>query len=234
VTDIIDSEAERAVELPLGLHVNADRFLCEGEPTTDEEGNRLWEPTGRTTERGAPINRPQCDFFPGWDENNIEERPVVIPPTGSFVTQPCLHGQIGPLRNCGFTELPFPMFFPEVTDDDEEEGEEETATSAVSVQAVVGFPCTPGQTVTLSCELPNNAPAQTLRICETSVGLQVGTACLLQNALANRLFTSEGGEVSFTCPRPRDENEPGGGYAFYVSPLLGNEAVEPVSCTVLD
>jgi hypothetical protein len=238
VTDIIDSEAEtatstnsvQAVELPLGLHVNADRFLCEGEPTMDEEGNRLWEPTGRTTERGAPINRPACDFFPGWDENNIEERPVVIPPTGSFVTQPCLHGQIGPLRNCGFTELPFPMFFPEEMGDSE--GDEETATSAGSVQAVVGFPCTPGQTVTLSCELPNSAPAQTLRVCETSVGLRTGTACLLQNALVNQLFTSNG-EVSFTCPRPRDENEPGGGYALYVSPLLGNEAVEPVSCTAL-
>ncbi|MFO7538780.1 MAG: lysyl oxidase family protein, partial [Chloroflexota bacterium] len=244
VTDIIDSEAEtatstgsvQAVTLPLGLHVNADRFLCEGEPTTDEEGNRLWESTGRTTERGAPINRPACDFFPGWDENNIEERPVVIPPTGSFVTQPCLHGQIGPLRNCDFTELPFPIFIPEEVDEEveEEEGEEETATSAGSVQAVVGFPCTPGQTVTLSCELPNTAPAQTLRICETSVGLRAGTACLLQNALANRLFTSEGGEVSFTCPLPRDENEPGGGYALYVSPLLGSEAIEPVSCTVVE
>jgi hypothetical protein len=225
VTDVIDSGAETAVTLPLGLHVNADRFLCEGEPATDEDGNRLWEPTGRTTERGAPINRPACDFFPDWDLNNIAERPVNIPPTGSFVTQPCRHGQIGPLRNCGFTELPFPIFIPDEVEDQDEE-EQETA--------VVGFPCTPGQRVTLSCELPNNAPAQTLRVCETSVGLQLGTACLLQNALANRLFTSEGGEVSFTCPRPRDENEPGGGYALYVSPLLGNDAVEPVSCTPVD
>jgi hypothetical protein len=233
VTDVIDSEAEtatstssvQAVTLPLGLHVNADRFLCEGEPATDEEGNRLWEPTGRFTERGAPINRPACNFFDGWDENNIEERPVTIPPTGSFVTQPCLHGQIGPLRNCGFTELPFPIFIPEEVDDEDEE-EQETA--------VVGFPCTPGQRVTLSCELPNSAPAQTLRICETSVGLQVGTACLLQNALANQVFTSQGGEISFTCPLPRDENEPGGGYALYVSPLLGSDPVEPVSCTPVD
>jgi hypothetical protein len=224
VTDIIGSEDESAITLPLGLHVNADRFLCEGEPATDEEGNRLWEPTGRTTDRGATINRPACEFFPGWDENNIEERLVTIPPTGSFVTQPCLHGQIGPLRNCGFTELPFPIFIPDEVDD-ETEDEQETP--------VVGFPCTPGQTVTLSCELPNNAPAQTLRVCETSVGLQTGTACLLQNALANQLFTSSG-EVSFTCPRPRDESEPGGGYALYVSPLLGNNPVEPVSCTVVN
>jgi hypothetical protein len=224
VTDEIDSEAEAAMTVPLGLHVNADRFLCEGTPTTDEEGNRLWEPTGRFTERGAPINRPACDFFDGWDANNIAERPVTIPPTGSFVTQPCLHGQIGPLRNCGFTELPFPIFIPDEVEDEEEEGEPE--------RPVVGFPCTPGQSVTLSCELPPNAPAQTLRICETSVGLRVGTACLHQNALANQLFASTG-EVSFTCPLPRDENEPGGGYALYVSPLLGNEAVTPVSCTVV-
>jgi hypothetical protein len=141
------------------------------------------------------------------------------------VTQPCLHGQIGPLRNCGFTELPFPIFIPEEVDDEDEE-EQETA--------VVGFPCTPGQRVTLSCELPNSAPAQTLRICETSVGLQAGTACLLQNALANQVFTSQGGEISFTCPLPRDENEPGGGYALYVSPLLGSDPVEPVSCTPVD
>ena len=30
VTDIIATDAEQAVTLPLGLHVNADRFLCEG------------------------------------------------------------------------------------------------------------------------------------------------------------------------------------------------------------
>ncbi len=231
VTDIIDSSAEaatstrsvQAVTLPLGLHVNADRFLCEGTPTTDEEGNRLWEPTGRFTERGAPINRPACDFFDGWDANNIAERPVTIPPSGSFVTQPCRHGQIGPLRNCGFTELPFPIFIPDEVADEEEEPE----------RPVVGFPCTPGQQVTLSCELPQNAPAQTLRVCETSVGLQVGTACLHQNALANQLFTGAG-EVSFTCPLPRDENEPGGGYALYVSPLLGNGATTPISCSVVE
>ena len=223
VTDIIGSEDEAAITLPLGLHVNADRFLCEGTPTTDEEGNRLWEPTGRTTERGAPVNRPACDFFDGWDANNVAERPVTIPPTGSFVTQPCLHGQIGPLRNCGFTELPFPIFFPHPVEDED-----------VAEMPVVGFPCTPGQQVTLSCNLPHNAPAQTLRICETSVGLQVGTACLLQKALANQLIISESGEVSFTCPLPRDENEPGGGYALYVSPLLGSDLVEPVNCTPVD
>ena len=153
------------------------------------------------------------------------------------MTQPCLHGQIGPLRNCGFTELPFPIFIPEAVepvDDEDEEDEGDGEETVVAETAVVGFPCTPGQTVTLSCELPNNAPIQTLRVCETSVGLQTGTACLLQNALANRLFTSEGGEINFTCPRPRDENEPGGGYALYVSPLVGNETVEPVSCTPID
>lgn len=169
---------------------------------TDEAGNLLFEPTEFVTETGAPVDRPLCEFVPNWDINNSKSVPVSVPETGSFVTAPCTRSQSGPLRNCGFTE-------------------HETARS-----------CAPGADVTLSCHTDNSAPAQVLRVCETSAALGVGIACPYEEALTTATVTAEATTVQFTCPNVRDAEEPGGQVSLYVAALSHQDAAQGVICQV--
>jgi hypothetical protein len=189
-----------ALEAPLTFRSNTDQFLCEGAPVLDDQGNIIWEPSGLTTEDGAPVERPQCDFVSDWEINNSASQEVQIPVEGSFVTSPCTRGQLGPLRNCGFTEQ----------DND--------------------LACAPGSAVQLTCSVEEDNAPQVLRICETSATLGVGVACTHQDALANRLISSDPTEVSFTCPAARDTDEPGGHYALYTAPILEGENTQPITC----
>lgn len=209
--------AGAAQSFPLIFRFNQDGFLCEGTPVLHENGELMWEPSELHTEDGEHINRPQCVFVEDWEANNEASVDVTIPPLGSFVTAPCTRGEVGPLRNCGFTEQPLPA--PEPT--------------AVSATSAPSLRCSPGQTVTLSCAVPAAAGPQTLRVCETSAALGVGTACTLEMSLANRTIPVDGREVSFTCPLPRDGREPGGDYAFYVAPVLPSDELATVSCTAV-
>ena len=85
----------------------------------------------------------------------------------------------------------------------------------------------------LSCSISADAQPQALRICETSAALGVGTACTFETSLVNRVIGPDGRDVSFTCPFPRDENERGGDYAFYVAPVFPEDALAQVSCTAV-
>lgn len=218
--DITDLEFDgESLTMPLTFRFNQNGFLCEGQPVLNENGELMWEPTGERTVEGLPISRPQCNFVEGWDSNNEASRDVIIPVVGSFVTAPCTQGQIGPLRNCGFSLQPLPPL--------------PTPTPANDEAAQPPLRCTPGQTVQLSCTLPANAQPQTLRICETSAALGVGTACTFETSLVNRVVGADGRDISFTCPLPRDANEPGGDYAFYVAPVFPEDALAQVSCTAV-
>ncbi|MFO0762271.1 MAG: lysyl oxidase family protein [Byssovorax sp.] len=182
-------------------HFNPDGFLCEGKPVLDSMGQQEYEPTDFKTAKGEPVDRPKCDFMPDWDKNNTRSEDVELPALGeSFVNQPCTRGQIGPLRNCGFKK--------------------QADTEA----------CTPGATVNLTCTVPAGASPQTLRICESSKVLGSGTACTHGFSLANGVITEQGVPVIFTCPSPRDANEPGGLYSVYASPLTDDDKAETITC----
>ena len=194
------------LELPAdGLSValafisNDDQFLCEGQPVLNDAGEKVWEPTGFTTEDGSSINRPQCNFMADWDVNNRAAREVFIPQKGSFVTQPCLNHELGPLRNCGFEELP----------DDE-------------------LVCEPGETVQRTFSLQETAALQVVRVCEISAALGSGLACTFEQALANTIISQEPTTVSFLCPQIRDEAETAGGYALYTAPIWPADAAQAV------
>ncbi len=219
--DITELEFDgESMTMPLIFRFNQNGFLCEGQPVLNENGELVWEPTSERTAEGLPISRPQCEFVEGWDSNNEGSHEMVIPAVGSFVTAPCTQGQIGPLRNCGFSLQPLPPLpTPTPPDDDE--------------AAQTPLRCTPGQTVQLSCSISADAQPQALRICETSAALGVGTACTFETSLVNRVIGPDGRDVSFTCPFPRDENEPGGDYAFYVAPVFPEDALAQVSCTAV-
>jgi len=178
----------------LGFTSNGDKFMCEGTLITDENGEVVWEPSGFVTETGEDINRPQCDFIENWDVNNEDVRDVFVPQTGSFVTAACANDEVGPKRNCGFTEL-------ELTANDR-------------------F-CEPGENVDLSVALSQQAAPQVLRVCEWSAALGVGVACTFEDALLNQTIAADTA-VSFACPLIRDaakDADIAGGYALYIAPL---------------
>jgi len=211
----------------LGLNSNPDSFLCEGSLVLDEDGNPLWEPSGLETPDGRPINRPVCDFVDDWDVNNSEARDIFLMPDGSFVTEPCTGGQLGPLRNCGFSSQSEGIEI--ATREGEEPPAPERRGSAVEVPEGA-FPCEPGEQVQLSCSLEDDGNFQVMRLCEYSTALGSGVACTFDEALANQIIGEGTAEVSFTCPAERDAAEPGGLYSLYIGSLLGDAESQPVSC----
>lgn len=208
--DITDLEApDEGKQVQLGFNSNQDGFLCEGQPVLDEDGEPLWEPSEFTTEDGEPINRPRCDFVEGWDDNNDAVHELSLSSTGSFVTEPCENGEIGPLRNCGFSEVTI-----------------EGVDAACRVQ----------QPVTLSLRAAGeDAPPQVVRVCERSAVLDTGVACAYEDAVANEIVDAGGATVSFTCPLVRDAEEAGqepadANYSLYAAPLWPDDesaAIEP-------
>jgi hypothetical protein len=215
----------------LGLNSNPDSFLCEGALVLDEDGNPLWEPSGLETPDGRPINRPVCDFVDDWDVNNDEARDVFLMPAGSYVTEPCSGGQLGPLRNCGFSSQSEGIEVP--TGEGQETPALERRGSAAAAEVPEGaFACEPGEDVQLSCSLEDGGDSQVMRLCEYSAALGSGVACTFDEALANRIVGDETAEVSFTCPVERDETEPGGFYSLYTAALVGDGESRTVSCQV--
>ena len=212
VTEVFPSASltnTQAALLPLTFRMNTDQFLCEGQPVLDEAGKQIYAWSGLYNSRGLPMAYPVCDLIPDWDGNNEGTAWVTIPPTGSFVTQPCANGETGPRRNCGFV--------PDADD----------------------LVCTAGQPVQMSCQLntassSSTAAPQVLRLCESSAVLGTGTACVFEGALANVLLGLDPVTVNFTCPRFRTAEEPGGLYALYTAPAFSDDASVSVSCQVVE
>ena len=221
--------------LPLTFRFNQDMFLCEGDPILNENGELVWEPTGLRNKDGLPLSRPQCEFVENWDSNNEGTIDVFVPAEGSFATQPCINGEVGPLRNCDFVAqplppLPTPTPIPTATPnpDDDSEGEN---TAVTEIEESPIFRCEPNQPIQLTCSLADeDAAPQVLRVCETSNALGIGTHCTYETSLLNRTITNEGRDITFTCPRPRSEDEPGGDYAFYTAPLFPDDAPSAIEC----
>ncbi len=197
--DITEIQVDEMVTADLTFNLNPQQFLCEGEMSLKENGDILWEASGLRTDTGFPISRPACAFAAGWDANNEATEQIPIPPIGSFVTEPCQHGELGPLRNCGFVE--------------------QTADQT----------CDPGATVKLDAQIPANAAPQVLRICDVSALLGVGTACIFEEALANVIVEQAGQTAEFTCPLPRSADEPGGSFATYIAPVFPPDQTVHVS-----
>jgi hypothetical protein len=202
ITDMKIPSLGRSVEL--GFASNGDRFLCEGQPVIDENGEQLWERSGFVTEHDEPINRPQCIFTQDWDRNNEATREVFVPTTGSFVTEPCHNQDVGPLRNCDFAPLEL---------------------------AGMDHICQPGQTISVPLKLSEDARPQAVRVCERSSAMGIGVACTFSDSVTNVIVDVQNADVSFACPRMRDarEDAPQGGFALYIAPVWpGDEAVNAV------
>lgn len=185
----------------LEFKLNPDGFICEGTPTTDKQGEQLFTPTEEVTENGDPVDRPLCAFIDGYDKNNSARRDVWVAQKGSLITEPCERVQSGPLRDCGLSQLE------------------------------QNLPCTPGAEVKLHCQVRAGGPAQVLRLCEHSQALEATIPCMYREALASTVVTAEGTDVTFTCPRSRGNDEPGGLYGYFGGGLLAGDAAVDITCS---
>jgi hypothetical protein len=169
----------------------------------DESGAPLWEPTEFRTAAGETVDRPQCTFQPGWEQNNLGARDVTLPlPGEGMVTGACTRGQLGKLRNCGFSAL-----------------RELGSCSAGNVE--------------LRCTLPAHSPPQVVRVCEASAVLGAGTACTSSDALANLDIEADAPlTLAFACPAARSLTEPGGLFALYTAPAFTEDPSAEVTCTL--
>jgi hypothetical protein len=200
ITDMAIPNAGTTQTLKFAL--NPDDFICEGEPVTDSNGEQLFTPTGEVGENGEPIDRPLCDFFPGYDDNNLGQRNVAVPKDGGFITAACTRSQAGPLRDCGFKER------------------------------AENLSCRPGRDVHLRCKTDGSDPAQVMRVCENSSELGGVTACMYRESLATTIIGSSWTNVDFKCPAARDAGEPGGAYGYFTAPVLPTDANRAVTCQV--
>lgn len=198
--DITPIDSSGGITAPLSFHVNPDGFLCEGALTRDADGAAIFEKTDFTNEAGEPESRFACTQRPDWDADNVAATTVAVPAEGGLVTEPCLRGQLGEKRNCGFAKQ-------------------------ADMQA-----CVPGEQVTLSCSVAAGDKPQALRVCETSAVLGHGIPCLYREALASVTIANQPVELAFTCPSPRDAQEPGGAYATYAAPAHGADAPGTITC----
>lgn len=118
-----DTDSKNPADTTLTFISNPDQFICEGFPVLDSSGNLIFDPTSFTSESGLPVSRERCNFTPGYAANNSASTNVNAPDGASFVSAECQNGEIGPLRDCGFSPQPVQM-----------------------------SSCTAGQTVTLTCK----------------------------------------------------------------------------------
>ena len=204
--DITDVDATQPHALTFDS--NPDQFLCEGQ-TLDANNNPVdpldladiaFDPTSFIAENGLPQSRIRCLFPSLWQVNNHGETQISSP-GGSFVTDPCTRGQIGPVRDCGFQAAPEGL-----------------------------LSCTPGATVNLSCKVARGGGPQVVRGCERSAVLGVGVACAVGDSVANAIVDGSA-TVSFTCPAVRDGAAGAGGYALYTTPLLPTQTPASVTFT---
>jgi hypothetical protein len=187
---------------PLSFHSNPDGFLCEGTPIVDANGNQVWERTSFTTATGQPVDRPACNFWPGWDADNIDTYDATLPTTGNgYVTAACTHNQVGPLRNCELTQQP-------------------------KLNS-----CTPGGQMVALCTIPAGSAPQVVRACDASAALGTGIPCTYQDSLANAVVEAGPGTmVTFNCPGAKDATEPGGKYSLYTGAAYNKDATATVTC----
>src|SRR5262249_45886512 len=90
----IDVTSESTTQAPVTksptFHSHPDGFLCEGTPVLDAQGDQVWLPTQFTTSTGQPVDKPACDYSPGWDQDNVDTYMVTLPTDGDgYVTAPC-------------------------------------------------------------------------------------------------------------------------------------------------
>jgi len=209
VTDVDTSKSP--VTKLLSFYSNPDGFLCEGTSVHDAQGNLVYEPTEFKTKDGQTVYRAKCDFATGALENNVDSYNVTLPEDGNgYVTENCKHGEIGPLRNCGFQKI----------------------------NRVMQYNCTPEEQVQIGLTIPKEATSQIVRVCDYSRVLGTSIPCSYNGpyngkSLANGVVVPDESTVlTFECPSALDHNEHGGSFSLYFAPLLPEDSLAGVNVKI--
>jgi len=188
----------------LGERFNPDGFLCEGFPIMNgTTGLPYFVATNYTSYNGETVYRGLCNYTADFLNNNSDDVPTTVPPTGSRVNYACKRGELTHLRDCGWT-----------------------------VQEDV-LHCTPGQAVTVEVSIPSRAAPHGVRICEASSllgSMPCVHANKLANIL---LTNNSKQVLSFTCPSARDNTEQGGLFSLLTAPILESDPLHRVTFKVL-
>jgi hypothetical protein len=186
---------------------NPDGFLCEGTLDLDANGMLQFTPTNFKTTDGKPVDKPLCNYIPGWFDNNTDEYDATVPLDGEgYVTAPCTNGQIGPLRNCELKKAPM-------------------ASQVLS--------CTAGANITLDCKVPAGSAPQVVRVCDYSAKLKTSIPCTYQDSYANNLVVDgTDTQIQMQCPASRDADEPGGSVSIYQGPAYNDDPAADITCVV--
>ncbi len=181
---------------------NKDQYMCEG---------ALGSPLFPVDASGKIIfgSKPNCTFFSGWGSNNSGSV-TVTSPGGSFVTEACTRGQIGPKRDCGFTDT----------------------------QAL--HSCASGSTVRLKCSTTASTPQVLRlceRSAQLGVGVACTLADSAANALVdsggtNVTFACPAVRDAALDTSGNPTTSPGvGGYSVYNAPLSPSDTAGAITCT---
>jgi len=204
ITDVDLAKGEVAADLE--FTANPDGFLCEGSPVLDDDGKLTFEPTEFKTPDGKPVDRPVCDFESSWDKNNLQARELSLR-AGGLIETACSRGQIGPLRDCDFKQLP--------------------GTAA-------GLVCSPGASVRLRCSTSAIGELAAVRVCDYSAALDAGVACVYRDSLVTASVDHDVSVLQLKCPEAKDEREPGGKISVYTAPLLPDGDRAAVDCELVE
>jgi hypothetical protein len=186
----------------LAFDANPDGFLCEGSLILDADGNPTFEPTEYRTESGEVVHRFSCEQDDGWADDNYGETDVTLSIDGSYVNEPCTRGQLGHLRNCGFTKQDNRLA------------------------------CTPGKAVQLDCTVAAGAQPQAVRFCDYSAALGTGIGCTWDARLAGgTVVDGKSSTFAFACPAELDATEPGGAYSVFTAASFEGDDAASVTCT---
>ncbi|CAF3803803.1 unnamed protein product [Adineta steineri] len=203
---------------PLYSSLNPDGFLCEGTPQPDTWVRTEFNTTccssqgccGNSNETqccgGEPVDRVGCETWEGAQEDNVSEVMVTLPLSGEGqVTEKCWNstGSWGEKRDCGLKLHP--------------KGKYLTCNK-------------PSQQVALKNVISTDF-YQVVRVCEASIALRSGLACIWNDSLANVIIShkDEPRDVHFICPPKRDSIETGGRFAVYFGPLFTELSLGDVS-----
>jgi hypothetical protein len=206
ITDVVGEKIDN-----LGFQANPAGFLCEGIPVVDSTGNFIFDPSPYKTQiKQLPVDKPRCNYRPGYDTNNYASTYYFIPPSGSMINDVCSYEQLGEKRDCGWVYVGIGRCTPGQT----------VNLDISQVQKV-----------------ESSQDSQVVRVCDYSRKIGAATACVYVSAsrLGDAIVTGTKTFVSFTCPSGpqlfdqwgnmytvQDSEEPGGYFSVYSAPYASS------------
>jgi hypothetical protein len=200
--DITALETTGGVPASLRFEANPDDILCEGTPKLDDNGDPLLEPAEGLV---TPGGEPESRFQCEFLADHALDNTVAVDVELS-------DAQGGVVTEPCLVE----SFGDKKNCDFEQQG--------------APLSCTPGSLVAVQCVGSDASPAA-VRVCEASQILH-GIPCMFGDALATTVQTGSASTLTFSCPSARDAVESGGRFSVFIAPMVPDDDVGGVQCSI--